>query len=134
MLDYSIMMPEGVLVLKPRAPLTAADFGGVSAAVDAYLINHSKLHGVLIHAEEFPGWENFDGFSAHLHFVREHHRDVERIAVVSDSWLASLAESIGQHFTSAEVKHFGYPDDGRALDWLETHDSAESIEPEPASV
>ena len=120
MLDYSIMKPEGILVLKPHAPLSKEDFGGLSADVDSYLSDHAKLHGVLIHSKGFPGWENFGGFTAHMHFVSEHHKKVERVAVVTDSQIAGIAESLGKHFTSAEVRHFPFPDDVKALDWLET--------------
>ena len=48
MLDYSILEPEGVLVLKPDAPLKQEDFTGLSEAVDAYIAKHGKLHGVLV--------------------------------------------------------------------------------------
>lgn len=118
MLDYSIMKPEGILVLKPHAPLSKEDFGGLSAVVDSYLSDHAKLHGVLIHSRGFPGWENFGGFTAHMHFVREHHKKVERVAVVTDSQIAGIAELLGKHFTSAEVRHFPFSDDVEALEWL----------------
>ena len=89
MLTYSIMKPEGILLLRPSTPLSKADFGGLSADVDAYLSEHAKLHGVMVQAKGFPGWEDFSGFTAHMHFVREHHKQVERIAVVTDSpWAA----------------------------------------------
>lgn len=119
MLDYSIMKPEGILVLKPSTPLSKEDFAGISAAVDAYLSDHAKLRGVLIITKGFPGWENFGGFSAHMHFVREHHTKVERVAIVTDSLIAGLAETLGKHFTSAEVRHLPFHDDARALEWLE---------------
>lgn len=119
MLDYSILKLEGILILKPNAPLSKEDFSGLSAAVDSYLFDHARLQGVLIHAKAFPGWENFGGFTAHMHFVSEHHKKVRRVAVVTDSQLAGLAESLGRHFTSAEIKHFPFPDDAKALDWLE---------------
>jgi len=118
MLDYSIMQPEGILVLKPHAPLTKEDFGSLSADVDSYLSDHAKLHGVLIHTKGFPGWENFGGFTAHMHFVGEHHKKVERVAVVTDSQIASTAEFLAKHFTSAVVKHFEFADEVKALDWL----------------
>ncbi|MEP6885523.1 MAG: STAS/SEC14 domain-containing protein [Gammaproteobacteria bacterium] len=118
MLDYSIMMPEGILILKPDAPLGKGDFDGLSAAVDAYLEDHDMLQGVLIRAKEFPGWENFGGFTAHMHFVREHQKKVRRVAVVTDNVFGDLAESLGRHFVSAEIKHFRYSDDVKALDWL----------------
>lgn len=121
MLDYSIMKPEGILVLKPNAPLTKEDFIGLSAIADSYLSDHAKLHGVLIHTKGFPGWENFGGFTAHMHFVREHHKKVERVAIVTDSPIAEIAESLGKHFTSAELRHFPFVEDMKALDWLQTH-------------
>lgn len=120
MLDYSVMRPEGILVLKPRSPLSKEDFAGLSAAVDAYLSDHAKLHGVLIQSKGFPGWENFGGFSAHMHFVHDHQKKVERVAVVTDSPIAAIAESLGRHFTSAEVRHFPFPDHAQALDWLKS--------------
>ena len=120
MLEYSIMKPEGILVLKPHAPLSKADFDGVSAAVDAYLPEYAKLHGVLIHTKAFPGWENFGGFTAHMHFVGEHHKRVERVAVVTDSQIAGFLQSLGKHFTSAEVRHFPFSEDAEALKWLIT--------------
>jgi len=118
MLDYSITKPEGILVLNPHGPLSKEDFGGLSAAVDSYLGGHAKLHGVMIHSKDFPGWENFGGFSAHMRFVSEHHKKVERLAIVTDSHFAAIAESLGKHFTSAEVRHFPFPDQMKALDWL----------------
>ena len=80
MLDFSMKKPEGILVLKPTAPLSKEDFGRVSAAVNDYLSDHAKLRGILIQAKGFPGWENFGGFTAHMHFVRQHNNEVERIA------------------------------------------------------
>jgi hypothetical protein len=118
MLDYSIMTPEGILVLKPDAPLSKEDFDNLSGTVDTYLSDHAKLRGVLIHAKGFPGWESFGGFTAHMHFVSEHHKKVERVAVVTDSHFATIAESLGKHFTSAEVRHFPFADSAKALEWL----------------
>jgi hypothetical protein len=120
MLDYSIMKPEGILVLTPKAPLSRGDFGGLRAAVDSYLSDHAKLKGVLIHSRGFPGWKNFGGVAAHMHFVREHHKKVERVAVVTDSQIARIAELLGKHFTSAEVRRFPFSEDMKALDWLKT--------------
>ncbi|MEP7371199.1 MAG: STAS/SEC14 domain-containing protein [Nitrosospira sp.] len=126
MLDYSIMMPEGILVLEPHAPLTKEDFSGLSAAVDYWLSGHARLQGVLIHAKTFPGWDNFSGFAAHMRFVREHHKEVERVAVVTDSWIAGIAESLGKHFTSAKVRHFPFFDEAKALHWLKASSSSEA--------
>ena len=118
MLTHFIMEPEGILVLNPDAPLTQQDFRGLDAEVNAYLTTHARLHGVLIESQGFPGWENFGGFTAHMHFVREHHKQIERLALVTDSRVAGMAEMLGKHFTSAEVRHFAFSDDAKALEWL----------------
>jgi hypothetical protein len=125
MLEYSVMSPEGILVLKPHSPLSQQDFDGVRALLSAYLEDHDKLHGVLIQSKKFPGWENFDGFTAHMHFVRDNHDKVERIAVVTDSPAAPIAETIGNTFTSAEVKHFPFPDEALAMHWLTGKEAAQ---------
>ena len=118
MVEYTIIEPEGILVLKPDAPLRAADFAGPSARVDAYLAEHARLHGVLIHADAFPGWENFAGFVAHIRFVRTHEQKIERIAVATDSPMAKIAEALGKHFLAAEIRRFPFADYDAALAWL----------------
>ncbi|MFI4940337.1 MAG: STAS/SEC14 domain-containing protein [Burkholderiales bacterium] len=119
MLNYFIIEHQGILVLQPHAPLSKEDFSDLGAAVDSYLSDHAELHGVLIHAKGFPGWENFGGFTAHMHFVADHHKKIKRIAILTDSYFAGIAESLGNHFTSAELRHFPYVDDAKALEWLE---------------
>ena len=118
LLTYSILKPDGILLLKPSAPLSKEDFASLGTEVDAYLCANTALHGVMIQSKTFPGWESFGGFIAHMHFVRDHHTQVERIAVVTDSPLGGLAEVLGNHFASAVFKHFPFADHTEALDWL----------------
>lgn len=119
MLTFTLMQPEGILRLHPSGPLTEADFARLRAEVDAYLLGHARLHGVLVRAAEFPGWENWAGLSAHMHFVHDHHKQVERIALVTDSTVVGLAEFLARHFSSAEVRRFALADERQALQWLQ---------------
>lgn len=119
MLRHSLMQSEGILLLEPSAPLSAQDFASLDADVSAYLASHARLHGVMVHARHFPGWDSLGGFTAHMHFVRDHHNQIERLAMVTDSPLARTAEMLGKHFTSAEVRHFAYTDDAQAMEWLQ---------------
>lgn len=41
MLNFSIMKPEGILLLQPIAPLSQEDFNDLSTAVDAYLAHQA---------------------------------------------------------------------------------------------
>ena len=118
MLDYAIMADDGIVVLKPTAPLTTADFAGLTALVDGYLASHARIHGVLIQTESFPGWDSFAGFAAHLRFVRDHQRKVDRVALVTDSVAARAVEALATCFVAATIQHFPLADAAVALAWL----------------
>ena len=121
MINYRIMEAEGILVLEPKSALSATDFRDLTVSVDTYLAEHQSLHGMLIHAPNFPGWESFAGLSAHLKFVREHHRKIERIAFVTDSPLGTVAPTLAKHFVSAQIRRFAYSEFEEALLWLKSN-------------
>ena len=118
MLEYSILKPEGILLLTPTGSLHKEDFAGLGALVDGYLANHTHLRGVLVRSESFPGWNSFGSFKAHVRFVREHESKIDRVALVTDSPIAGAAEAIVQLFISAHVRHFGFAEYNSALAWL----------------
>ena len=118
MLEYSILKPEGILLLTPTGPLSKEDFTGLSVLVDGYLASHTNLHGVLVHSESFPGWDSFGSFAAHFRFLRDHERKIDRVALVTDSPIAGAAEAMAQLFISADIRHFGFADYKVALAWL----------------
>jgi hypothetical protein len=120
MLKHEILQADGILLVEPQSALSAEDFHAVSAEVNAYLENHADLRGVLIHARSFPGWDSVAALMEHLHFLREIHTKVERVAVVSDAAAASIAPAIAKHFVKAEFRHFPYAEYAAALEWLKT--------------
>jgi len=121
-IKHRIMEAEGILVLEPMSALSADDFRDLTVSVDTYLTEHLALHGILIHAQNFPGWENFAGLSAHLRFVREHHKKIERVALVTDSPLGTVVPALAKHFVSAQIRHFAYAEFEEALLWLKSND------------
>jgi hypothetical protein len=42
----------------------------------------------------------------HFRFVRNHQKHIKKVAVVTDSHLADVAEHLGTHFVSAKIQHF----------------------------
>ena len=76
------------------------------------------MRGLLIEAESLPGWEDFQAYLSHFRFVRDHHRHIAKVAVVSDSAFLSVAPSFADHFLSAEVRHFGVGERETAMSWL----------------
>lgn len=118
MINHQLLPDEGILILAPEMPLSAPDFQKLAQEVDPYIESHGKLHGLMIDAESFPGWQDFSSLVAHLRFIRNHHQKVQRIAVVSDSSFLSYAPSIASHFVQAEIKHFPHFKRDEAMRWL----------------
>jgi len=118
MVEHELLGAEGILILRPKDRLEAADFQSLAQEIDPYIEANGKLHGILLDAESFPGWKDFTALLAHLKFVREHHRKIEKIAVVSDSSFLSFAPKIATHFVKADVRHFSHSQRDDAQRWL----------------
>ena len=119
MLQHELLRERGILILKPEGALRAEDFTALAAAVDPYIEQRGELAGLMIDAPAFPGWENFAALLSHLRFVRDHHRRIRRIAVVSDSTLLAVGPRIASHFVNADVRPFGTAERADALAWIE---------------
>jgi len=119
MIEHELLPGRGILIVKPAGALRAEDFAALAAAVDPFIEQRGGLKGLMIDAPSFPGWENFAALLSHLRFVRDHHRRIRRIAVVSDSAFLAVAPKIANHFVSAEIRAFDTADRTAALAWIE---------------
>lgn len=120
MLIYQILEEDNIVIIEPKGPLSEDDFKDLTAEVDHHLIRTGSIKGLMIQAESFPGWENFQGFISHFHFGHDHHKKIEKVALVSDSILAEIASKLVAHFVHAEVKGFDFHERDEALEWLRT--------------
>jgi hypothetical protein len=120
MLQFDLLRERGLLVLKPEGALRAEDFTSLAAAVDPYVEERGELRGVLVEAPSFPGWADFSALVTHLRFVKDHHRRVRRVALVTDSSVLSVAPAIAAHFVKAEVRRFDGRGRDAALAWIES--------------
>ncbi|MDD5389631.1 MAG: STAS/SEC14 domain-containing protein [Gallionellaceae bacterium] len=118
MLNNEFRQNQEILLLSPEGPLEAADFTKLAGLVDAYLARNRKLRGVLIKAKSFPGWKDFGALLAHLKFVKAHHQDIEKVAVVADGAVANVMPNIANHFVHAQVRHFDLESENAAWVWL----------------
>ena len=132
-ISYRLIPESGVIVVDVKQPLRAQDFDAVAFTADTWIEAHGDLQGIVIHAREFPGWENLGSFFRHVRFVRDHHRKVKRIALAADTKLASLAPKIAEHFIQAEVKNFGYDELDSAIAWAEGPATRSAAAQRPAS-
>jgi hypothetical protein len=119
MVHFELLKGQGVLVLAPQEPLEKDDFLRIAQEVDVYLAEQGRLKGVLVVAKSFPGWEDFDAFLAHMQFLDEHEKRIDRVALVTDSPFLARLPAIARHFVAADIKHFPLDKEATALQWLE---------------
>lgn len=113
------MMPErGVLLVEPHGRLQVQDFDALDAAADTWIESaEGTLRGVVVHARQFPGWENLGSLLRHVRFIRDHHRKIRRVALAVDGTVAQITPALVDHFVQAELKQFGADDLEAAIVW-----------------
>jgi len=118
MIAYDLDEARAILHVRPEEPLEQADFESLAGVVDPFIAETGDLAGLIIEARRFPGWSSFAALAAHLRFVRDHHRHIRKIAVVTDSPMGDLAEHLVSHFVSAEIRQFPADDFEEAVQWI----------------
>ena len=118
MIESSLDPEQSILHVRPTSALEKSDFVKLAEKVDPYIEDHGALRGLILEVRAFPGWENLGALVAHVRFVRDHHRRIERIAVVTDSPLGNLAERLASHFVSAQIRHFPAAAVASAEKWI----------------
>jgi stage II sporulation SpoAA-like protein len=127
MLNFELLPRRKILVITPNGPLEQDDFGRLNRAVEPIIATDGKLGGILIHAESFPGWEDFPAFLSHLRFISDNHKKIERIAVVTDGPLLKAIPEIAELFVEPEVKQFDLNQQEQALAWLRHPGQKETV-------
>jgi hypothetical protein len=121
MLEHRLDPARSILYLWPDAALTKEDFAALAKTVDPHIEVHGRLRGIVLDIKAFPGWESLGAMAAHFRFVREHHKKVRKIAVVTAAKIGDVAEKLGAHFVAATIKHFPAGEVAAAENWI-THD------------
>ena len=118
MIFYDLDENAGVLTVRPEGKLETQDFLTLSEVVDPFIKERGGLNGIIIVTKKFPGWEDFNGMIEHMRFVHNYHRKIARVAIVTDSKIADVAESLGKHFVKASIKHFSFKELESAKGWM----------------
>ena len=124
-LSHRLLPEQGVLVVEPHGRLGIDDFDALALVVDPWIEAHGQLNGLVIHVQEFPGWESVGSFLRHVRFVRDHHRKIHRVALAADGKLAELGSGLAEHFVQAEIRRFAYDELDQAIAWASRSQGAE---------
>ena len=109
---------HGCFVLKPVGSLRKADLEALSARFDAKTAAGGPVPNLVIQSPSFPTWSNFAALMEHLRFIRGHHRQIEKVAIVSDARALDIAPRIARLFVSARLRHFPAGALDEALAWV----------------
>ena len=110
------------MVVEVAEPLRVQDVEALATVVDGWLAEHPTLHGLVLHARTFPGWENVGGLVRHLRFVIGHHRHVDRVALAVDGPLAAVAATVAELVAHPQVRRFTFDELDAAIAWASTAD------------
>ncbi len=108
---------DGVLVVRPHGELEAGDFDRLTATVDPFTDAQGELRGLMIVTEEFPGWDDFAAFTAHMRFVKDHQKKIRRVALVTDARVFGFLPRIGRHLLAADIRSFPMSEEAMARRW-----------------
>lgn len=118
MIEHTLDTAHSILYLRPKTPLEKDDFAALARTVDPHIAATGGLAGLVIEIGAFPGWESLGAMAAHFRFVRDHHKLVKKVAIVTDSALGKVAEQLASHFVSAEIKRFAPGKLEAAKQWI----------------
>ena len=118
MIEHTLDATHSILYLRPKSALGPEDFAQLAKAVDPHIEKTGGLAGLIIDAPRFPGWDGFAAMAAHFRFVRDHHKHVRKVALVTDSALGNVAQSLASHFVSAQIRHFAAGELEAAKQWV----------------
>jgi len=122
-LNVELDEATGIVILSPDGTLSESDFTAAGRVIDPFIDKSGKLNGLIISTETFPGWDSFAALTKHFQFVKDHHKKVSRVALVTDSFLGDFGEKIVEHFVSAEIKSFPFSQLSDAKDWISDTES-----------
>ena len=106
------------LLLEPSGSLSEADFQRLTERFNARVHATDRAPNLVIHAASFPGWKDFGAMLSHLRFIRDHHRLIEKIALVSDARILDFAPKVASTFVAARIRHFPANSLDAALAWV----------------
>ena len=118
MIEHTLDTAHSILYLRPKSALEQDDFLQLAKTVDPYIEQSGDLAGLIIEAPTFPGWDSLGAMAAHFRFVRDHHRRIRKIGLVTDSALGNVAERLASHFVAAEIRYFPAGAVDAARQWI----------------
>ena len=118
MLEHTLDTVHSILYVRPTSPLEQTDFVLLAKMIDPFIEDIGDLAGLIIESPAFPGWKSFGAMVEHFRFVRDHHKHIKKVGLVTDSALGNFAEHLASHFVAAEIRQFSSGELEVAKQWV----------------
>lgn len=118
MIEHTLDTAHSILYVRPTSSLEKDDFVKLAETADPFIEETGALEGLIISSPTFPGWKSIGAMVTHFRFVRDHHKFIRKVALVTDSAFGDLGEHLASHFLSADIKHFPVGDLKAAEQWV----------------
>jgi len=118
MIEHILDTAHSILFVRPKSALQQGDFVQLAKTVDPFIEKTGDLAGLVIETPAFPGWDSLGAMAAHFRFVRDHHKHIKKVAVVTDAAFGNLAEKLASHFVAAQIRHFAAGEVEAARRWI----------------
>jgi len=118
MIEHTLDKEHSILYVRPQSRLEQGDFVQLAKTVDPHIEETGALAGLIIEVSGFPGWESLGAMASHFRFVRDHHKHIKKIGVVTNSPMGTVAEHLASHFVAAEIRHFPAGELEAARQWI----------------
>ena len=116
MIKTEIISGNILRIVAPRK-LYAEDFQQITPDIDSFISQHGKIR-LLIDVSSFHGWNDAAALLKHIQFIKDHHRNVERIAVVGarswQHWVIGVVRMI----VHPEVRAYDGSQQSEAMGWI----------------
>jgi len=106
-----------VLILRPQGPLTAEDFTLLATILETLSTTVASTCGIVVQTATLPTWRDVGSFLRHVHFLRSDQPHVQRLAIATDSPMATWIASFVERFIAPQVGHFAFEALEDAIAW-----------------
>ncbi len=122
MLEIEIKARDNIFIVTAGGRISADQIKDLTMKVNTYINETDQVPNLVLHTKSVPFWADFNALRKHLHFIKNHHQLVKKIAIVSDSKFLWLAKSVVDHFVGAKVRRFNEDAIDDAVAWAQTEE------------
>jgi len=119
MINVDVKNKMNLIVASPMGAMAEDDIKVFGNTIDNYINEHDRVPNLVFRVETLPHWNSFSALIHHIRLVKNHHRIIAKVAIVSDSSIMSFVQPIADHLTEAKIRQFSERALDDALNWAQ---------------